>query len=436
MCKKIVLSAVAALLMAAANLNLCCSVLVNGREVPGFYSPTRADICEGTAYEAACELLPDTPELPLVQRHYSLRRRAPENDGAALTDAILRRIDGLGVYYAVFVNGDEMGLVEDDDRMKAMLRSNLYYQIPNSAIYASYHGEIDIRAVYAPDGMTTPYDDMVLLVRGRAPIRCVDAEGIARASLIDATPIGANVRSTVATYAGVHDELRRAFARTEEARAAGYRAGDFSYNTGRLRCPTCDGTGSISLDVQFLPDVDIECPSCRGSRYAAAAGEVHRACKDGSELTLPQLMAMSVDEALDACAGLRKVCTRLQTLSDLGLGYLTLGEPTPSLSGGEAQRLKLASEMGRAQDDAVFVFDEPTIGLHPRDVEVLLGVLGSLVDAGATVVVIEHDLDLIRNADYVIDMGPGGGAAGGSVVCAGTPAQVVACGGSVTGRYL
>ncbi|WP_333643905.1 excinuclease ABC subunit UvrA [Parolsenella catena] len=269
-----------------------------------------------------------------------------------------------------------------------------------------------------------------------AHVRCVDAEGIARASLIDATPIGANVRSTVATYAGVHDELRRAFARTEEARAAGYRAGDFSYNTGRLRCPTCDGTGSISLDVQFLPDVDIECPSCRGSRYAAAAGEVHRVCKDGSELTLPQLMAMSVDEALDACAGLRKVCTRLQTLSDLGLGYLTLGEPTPSLSGGEAQRLKLASEMGRAQDDAVFVFDEPTIGLHPRDVEVLLGVLGSLVDAGATVVVIEHDLDLIRNADYVIDMGPGGGAAGGSVVCAGTPAQAAACGGSVTGRYL
>ena len=177
MCKKIVLSAVAALLMAAANLNLCCSVLVNGREVPGFYSPTRADICEGTAYEAACELLPDTPELPLVQRHYSLRLSAPECVGAALTDAILRRIDGLGVYYAVFVNGDEMGLVEDDDRMKAMLRSNLYYQIPNSAIYASYHGEIDIRAVYAPDGMTTPYDDMVLLVRGRAPIRCVDAEG-------------------------------------------------------------------------------------------------------------------------------------------------------------------------------------------------------------------------------------------------------------------
>ncbi len=267
-------------------------------------------------------------------------------------------------------------------------------------------------------------------------IRLIDADGISKVELIDATPIGANIRSTVATYCGVHDDLRRAFAKTSDAHKKNLKPGAFSYNTGKLRCSTCDGTGTISLDVQFLPDVDIECPSCRGSRYAAAAGEVHRVCKDGSELTLPQLMAMSVDEALDACAGLRKVCTRLQTLSDLGLGYLTLGEPTPSLSGGEAQRLKLASEMGRAQDDAVFVFDEPTIGLHPRDVEVLLGVLGSLVDAGATVVVIEHDLDLIRNADYVIDMGPGGGAAGGSVVCAGTPAQVAACGGSVTGRYL
>ena len=267
-------------------------------------------------------------------------------------------------------------------------------------------------------------------------VRCVDAEGIARASLIDATPIGANVRSTVATYAGVHDELRRAFARSEEAKAAGYKAGDFSYNTGRLRCPTCDGTGSISLDVQFLPDVEIECPDCRGSRYAAAASDVHRVAKDGSELTLPQLMAMSVDEALDACTGLKKVQARLRTLSELGLGYLTLGEPTPALSGGEAQRLKLASEMGRAQDDAVFVFDEPTIGLHPRDVAVLVGVLDSLVAAGATVIVIEHDLDLIGNADYVIDMGPGGGEAGGHVVCAGTPAQLSACEDSVTGRYL
>ncbi len=267
-------------------------------------------------------------------------------------------------------------------------------------------------------------------------VRWVDAEGIARANLIDATPIGANVRSTVATYADIHDELRRAFARTPEAKAAGYKAGAFSYNTGALRCPTCDGTGSISLDVQFLPDVEIVCPACRGSRYADAASHIHREGKDGSLLTLPQLMDMSVDEALDATVGLKKVQARLQTLHDLGLGYLTLGEPTPALSGGEAQRLKLASEMGRVQDDAVFVFDEPTIGLHPLDVQVLLSVFDGLVAKGATVVVIEHDLDLVRNADYVIDMGPGGGDAGGQIVCAGTPGDIAACSKSITGRYL
>lgn len=272
-----------------------------------------------------------------------------------------------------------------------------------------------------------------------AHVRWVDAEGVRRASLIDATPIGVNVRSTVATYAGVHDELRRAYARTDEARAAGYRAGDFSYNTGRLRCPTCDGTGEVSLDVQFLPDVDIPCPDCRGSRYAAAADAVRRPRKGepaGAGLTLPQLMALSVDEALDACSDLRRVAGRLQVLHDLGLGYLTLGEATPALSGGEAQRLKLASEMGRAQDDAVFVFDEPTIGLHPLDVRTLLAVFQRLVEAGATVIVIEHDLDVIRNADYVIDMGPGGGQEGGRIVCAGTPEEVASCPDSITGRYL
>ena len=275
--------------------------------------------------------------------------------------------------------------------------------------------------------------------RPPAHVRWVDAEGVRRANLIDATPIGINVRSTVATYAGVHDELRRAYARTDEARAAGYKAGDFSYNTGRLRCPTCDGTGEISLDVQFLPDVDIPCPDCRGSRYAPAADAVHRPRKGepaGTGLTLPQLMALSVDEALDACSDLRRVATRLQVLHDLGLGYLTLGEATPALSGGEAQRLKLASEMGRAQDDAVFVFDEPTIGLHPLDVQTLLAVFQRLVEAGATVIVIEHDLDVIRNADYVIDMGPGGGEEGGRIVCAGTPKEIAACPDSITGRYL
>lgn len=267
-------------------------------------------------------------------------------------------------------------------------------------------------------------------------VRSIDADGIERANLIDATPIGANVRSTVATYADIHDDLRRAFARSDEAKAGGWKTGDFSYNTGRLRCPTCDGTGSISLDVQFLPDVDIECPDCRGSRYAPEADAIHRTTKDGRELTLPQLMAMSVDQALAVTGDMRKVHARLTTLHDLGLGYLTLGEPTPALSGGEAQRLKLASEMGRAQSDAVFVFDEPTIGLHPLDVRVLLGVFDRLVASGATVLVIEHDLDVIANADWVIDMGPGGGESGGRIVAAGTPEQIAADANSVTGRYL
>ena len=267
-------------------------------------------------------------------------------------------------------------------------------------------------------------------------VRSIDADGIERANLIDATPIGANVRSTVATYADIHDDLRRAFARSDEAKAGGWKAGDFSYNTGRLRCPTCDGTGSISLDVQFLPDIDIECPDCRGSRYAPEADSIHRTTKDGRELTLPQLMAMSVDQALAVTGDMRKVHARLTTLHDLGLGYLTLGEPTPALSGGEAQRLKLASEMGRAQSHAVFVFDEPTIGLHPLDVRVLLGVFDRLVASGATVVVIEHDLDVIANADWVIDMGPGGGESGGRIVAAGTPEQIAADANSITGRYL
>lgn len=271
-----------------------------------------------------------------------------------------------------------------------------------------------------------------------AHVTTLDAAGVSRANLIDATPIGTNVRSTVATYCGVLDDLRRAYAHTDSAREAGYKAGDFSYNTGCLRCPTCDGTGQISLDVQFLPDVDIDCPDCRGSRYGTAAAGVRRVEKgaDGPGLSLPELMSLSVDEALSHVADLKRAREKLQALHDLGLGYLTLGEATPALSGGEAQRLKLASEMGRGQADAVFVFDEPTIGLHPRDVETLLGVFQRLVDQGATVVVVEHDLDFIANADWVIDMGPGGGEAGGRVVACGTPEQVAACPQSVTGRYL
>jgi len=274
-----------------------------------------------------------------------------------------------------------------------------------------------------------------------AHVRACDAPGIGRVCLIDSTPIGANVRSTVATYSGVMDDLRRAFAQTAAAMALGLKAGDFSYNTGSLRCPTCDGTGTISLDVQFLPDVEIDCPDCRGSRFSREAWDVRRNTKRGAGdkdggVSLPQLMEMTVDEALGQLGGLRRAPARLRTLSDIGLGYLTLGEATPALSGGEAQRLKLSSEMGRSQEGTLFVFDEPTIGLHPLDVEVLLRVLQGLVEHGATVVVIEHDLDMIANADYVIDLGPGGGEAGGRVVCAGTPEDVAGCAESLTGRYL
>ena len=270
-----------------------------------------------------------------------------------------------------------------------------------------------------------------------AHVREITAEGIAQVKLIDATPIGINVRSTVATYADVHDELRKVYARTADAKARRHKAGDFSYNTGSLRCPTCDGTGSISLDVQFLPDVDIPCPDCHGSRYAKDAYFIRRAAKgNGKALSLPELMALSVDEALAVCGDLPLVARRLRVLSELGLGYLTLGEQTPSLSGGEAQRLKLASEMGRGQSDSVFVFDEPTIGLHPLDVQTLLQVFRHLIDNGATVIVIEHDLDVIRNADYVIDMGPGGGVRGGRIVAQGTPERIAACPDSLTGRYL
>ena len=269
-----------------------------------------------------------------------------------------------------------------------------------------------------------------------AHVRSAQAEGIRQVKLIDATPIGVNVRSTVATYANVHDELRKIFARTEDAKRLGLKAGDFSYNTGSLRCPVCDGAGVISLDVQFLPDVEIPCTQCRGSRYGKQAGEVRIRTAEGGYYSLPDLMAMDISTALLACSGMKLVSQRLQVLRELGLGYLTLGEETPGLSGGEAQRLKLASEMGRAQADSVFVFDEPTIGLHPLDVRTLLSVFRALMDNGATVVVIEHDLDVIRSADYLIDMGPGGGEDGGRVVAAGTQEDLLRCPQSATGRFL
>ncbi len=276
-------------------------------------------------------------------------------------------------------------------------------------------------------------------VGGKLPehVKSVVAEGIAQIKLIDSAPIGINVRSTVATYADVHDDLRKVYAKTPDAKARGYKDGDFSYNTGKLRCPTCDGTGSISLDVQFLPDVEITCPDCGGSRYRKDASLVKRAHKhDGTAYSLPELMDMSVDEALGACSDLPVVERRLKVLHDLGLGYLTLGEQTPSLSGGEAQRLKLASEMGKGQSDTVFVFDEPTIGLHPLDVETLLNVFRGLIKNGATVIVIEHDLDVISSADYIIDMGPGGGEQGGRIVALGTPREICENEKSITGKYL
>lgn len=296
-------------------------------------------------------------------------------------------------------------------------------------------------------------------------VRSIEAEGVEQVKLIDAAPIGINVRSTVATYANVHDLLRKTFAKLPEAKQSGYKAGDFSYNTGKLRCPVCDGTGVISLDVQFLPDVDIPCPECRGSRYAKEAykikyhieeSAVRRKEKNAAEsrqteksvavskqmnetaFSLPELMSMDVNTALEICREMKMktVCQRLQVLKELGLGYLTLGEETPGLSGGEAQRLKLASEMGKMQTSSVFVFDEPTIGLHPLDVQTLLQVFRTLIAHGATVIVIEHDLDVIRSADYIIDMGPGGGEEGGRIVAAGTPEEIKNTPESVTGRFL
>ncbi|WP_164521034.1 excinuclease ABC subunit UvrA [Bifidobacterium samirii] len=387
-------------------------------------------LAQGTVAEVAASA--DSRIAPFLYRG----RRHGGNDGTAASSAVSVSVSVLRVREQVAVEHmfDYGAIVLESDALHTV--RPLSVRIPRGRLVA-------VTGVSGSGKTTMVLETLIPAVRAAAAgeplpshVRSVDAAGIVRANLIDATPIGANVRSTVATYADVHDDLRRAFARCDEAKAAGWKAGDFSYNTGRLRCATCDGTGSISLDVQFLPDVDVACPDCRGSRYAADASRIRRTGRDGRALTLPQLMAMSVDEALDATADLRKVHARLQTLHDLGLGYLTLGEPTPALSGGEAQRLKLAGEMGRVQSDALFVFDEPTIGLHPSDVRVLLGVFDRLVQAGATVVVIEHDLDVIGEADWVIDMGPGGGESGGRIVAAGTPDDIRRCPESVTGRYL
>lgn len=315
-----------------------------------------------------------------------------------------------------------------------------------------------------------------------AHVTSIDPAGIDRVRIVDSTPIGINVRSTLATYSGVMDMLRRAFAGTGAARAHGYKVADFSYNTGSLRCPQCDGTGRVDLDIQFLPDVTIPCPSCEGRRFRVEADAVRLVTPTRPQgLTMPEVLALSVDEALavfdpkgsvkcemrDAApvasnglvaggdtamrtsdvirAGVddriaptlcRRIHSALETLSSLGLGYLTLGEDTPSLSGGEAQRLKLSNELGKKQHTSMFVLDEPTTGLHPLDVRTLIGVLQRLLDGGATIVVIEHDLDMIANADFVIDMGPGGGEDGGRIVAIGAPEDIADNPDSLTGRYL
>ena len=336
-----------------------------------------------------------------------------------------------GIGADAFANGE---IRMETDRIHTVLP--LSVRIPKTALTVITGVSGSGKTTLILESLVPALDALCGVKKVPAHIRAIDAEGIRHVKLIDATPIGINVRSTVATYANVHDELRKIYARTKSAKQCGYKAGDFSYNTGTLRCPVCDGTGQISLDVQFLPDVNIPCPECRGSRYANDAKKIRYRNKSGEERSLPELMDMDINTALGFCGEMKTVRPRLETLRDLGLGYLTLSEETPGLSGGEAQRLKLASEMGRQQDDSVFVFDEPTIGLHPKDVETLLSVFRTLIGHGATVIVIEHDLDVIRSADYIIDMGPGGGEDGGRIVACGTPDEIRSCRESVTGRFI
>ena len=258
-------------------------------------------------------------------------------------------------------------------------------------------------------------------------IKKLEAGWVNKINLIDATPIGSNIRSTVATYSGVFDDLRKLYGRI----SPDYTASDFSYNTGKLKCQTCDGTGTISMDVQFLPDIEMTCDTCDGTRYSK---EVEKTLYNG--YNIKDTMKLTIKEALEVFKDKKKIKDKLQILVDLGIGYLTLGESTPALSGGEAQRLKLASEIGKIQDDSIFIFDEPSIGLHPKDVQTLLQVFQKLIDNQATIIDIEHDLDVIKNSDYIIDMGPEGGYLGGRVVARGTVQDVKSSKESITGKYL
>jgi excinuclease ABC subunit A len=260
-----------------------------------------------------------------------------------------------------------------------------------------------------------------------AHVKSLDLAGVRQVVEIDASPIGLNARSTPATYSGAFDLIRRLYA----DRTPGMRPAHFSFNTREGQCPTCRGLGSIDLDVQYLPDINVECPTCHGARFNDETLAVR---VDG--LTIADVLGLTVQDALDRYAGERSIAGSLRPIVDVGLGYLRLGEPTPSLSGGESQRLRIASRLRSSQKDALYVLDEPSTGLHPKDIGTLVGVFDRLLDDGATVVVIDHDLDLLSVADHLIDMGPSGGPEGGHIIAAGTPAEVAADPSSVTGPYL
>jgi excinuclease ABC subunit A len=249
---------------------------------------------------------------------------------------------------------------------------------------------------------------------------------------IDQSPIGRTPRSNPATYTGVFDHIRQLFAATQESRARGYKPGRFSFNVKGGRCEVCRGDGQIKIEMHFLPDVYVPCEQCHGHRYNRETLEVRFKGKSISDV-----LEMSIEEACEFFEPIPKIARRLKTLDDVGLGYVRLGQPATTLSGGEAQRIKLAAELSRvATGKTLYILDEPTTGLHFADVRRLLEVLGRLVDAGNTVVVIEHDLDVIGASDWVIDLGPEGGDGGGEVVATGTPEEVATVTGSHTGRFL
>ncbi len=249
---------------------------------------------------------------------------------------------------------------------------------------------------------------------------------------IDQSPIGRTPRSNPATYTGLFNDIRELFASTQDAKARGYGPGRFSFNTRGGRCEACQGDGLLKIEMHFLPDIYVPCEVCKGKRYNRETLEVHYKGKN-----IYEVLEMTVDEALPFFENLPRIYNRLKTLEEVGLGYVKLGQASTTLSGGEAQRVKLATELSkRSTGKTIYILDEPTTGLHSYDVQRLIDVLQKLVDAGNTVVVIEHNLDVIKTADYIIDLGPEGGDGGGTIVCAGTPEEVAQCEQSYTGKYL